>query len=179
MNKGQPTPVGQSAVSAGQSVPAPKPDGDGPVTQSGAPVPGPTPVGETAHSAPPTRIDPAAQAAQRRQNVGNLSILARQAISMGHETMTVDPRIVADFCAAYDQMAANTGSVAPPDGALEAAEEKGRREAAASFAEERAGLLQRNADLSLTLSEITGEPETEPTADTAPSEVEFKGPGQQ
>lgn len=179
MNQGHPTPVGQSAVSAGQSVPAPKPDGDSPVPQSGAPVPGPTPVGETAHSAPPTRIDPTAQAVQRRQNVGNLSILARQAISMGHETMTVDPRIVADFCTAYDQMAANTGSVAPPDGALEAAEETGRRAAIEEFAEERAALLQLNADLSLTLSEITGEPESEHTADTAPNAAEFKGPGQQ
>ena len=178
MNQGQSTPVGQSAVSAGQSVVKPKPEDDTPVTPAGVPVEGHTPVGETAQTAPPLISDPVAQAAQRTQNVGNLSILARQAIATGLLTMTVDPKIVADFCTEYDRMSQQGGgTVAPPDGSLETAKEEGRREAMAEFASEKADLLQTISDLKQTTDEA---PASDPMPPGTPDpEGTFKGPGQQ
>ena len=48
------------------------------------------------------------------QSVRNLALLARQALSNGYETMSVDPRMIADAAIALDTLIPHSGSVEEP-----------------------------------------------------------------
>lgn len=180
------TPIGQSAVSAGQVRPQPSMDQAASPAPAAVPVEGPTPDGETAQTAPPVTQTAEQIETSRSQNVGNLALLARQAIGMGFETMSVDPKIIADFCSAYAQADQAENVQTPdviPEGALEHAREEGRREAVASFAQERAELHQSisslEAKLGLDVQTQLAEGQ-KPADESAAQEGDegFKGPGQ-
>jgi hypothetical protein len=117
MNRGTPTPEGESAVSAGQASVRPAQEGTPVVEKTGEPVPGPTPVGESTKTAPPAPdpVDPKGIAARRLQSVRNLALLARTAIGNGYVTMQADPKMIADVCMSYEEKLGtpNEPSIAP------------------------------------------------------------------
>jgi hypothetical protein len=123
----EPTPLGQSAVTAGQARVRPKPEDEAPRhVERKPPVDGPTPVGETVQTAPPKRPEAAPRSVEQlRQSARNLALLARQAIGNGWETMSAVPHQIADLCVLVE----------------------GVREASTDWAEERQRLLQRIAEL--------------------------------
>lgn len=167
----EPTPVGQSAATAGQTQaprePAPVDPGGGRVEQ---PVEGPTPVGKSVSEAPSKTHD-APSARQLQQDVSNLALLARAAIGQGFETMPADPRMVANVCALAQRSAS---SLQATSGSEEAARQAGRQEAAEAFAEERLRLLGRIRELEELIAQTT----TEPAPDSDGPQQSFSGPGQ-
>jgi len=177
------TPEGQSAVTAGQVQPKLEAEVRSKPLRI-TPVEGSTPEGATAASAPPPTATVAEIELCRRQNVANLALLARQALSQSFETMSVDPKFVADFCDAYERQASSIpsatpgGSIVVQEGALEAAKEAGRKEAIAEFAAEKAELLQQISNLKAEQDVVkTAEVPEEATQGEAPVADAFRGPG--